>query len=151
MSGQEVYDDDYKKPEIILALHHDEARSIESFAAHVIHVMNLDGWRMEWEMIDPCGWCMTEVKKFTIPPWILHKEECFRKEYVLHEISHGASKENEHSPAFYQTYIKLLQRFMAGIKCVGQAESERDELKAENEKLRERVAELKAVIELRHE
>lgn len=87
-----------------------DKKEVEQFADVTIKAENLKGWKMEWEDIDPCGFCYEDRKIFTIPPIVTSESNWTAKEYVLHEISHAISGAKEHGEIFYTTYCDLIKK-----------------------------------------
>lgn len=86
----------------------------EKFARFVLDDLALYEWYMEWEKIDPIGFCYQDLKYFTVPPWILKKSAWNVKEYVLHEIAHAIANDrtNIHWQAFYDAFGDLVKKYM---------------------------------------
>jgi len=104
----------YILPEEILKANKDSAKSLLRFANNTLQELKMDGWKMEWEIIDSFGMCVKDLKFFTIPTWVLNQQLWCQREYVLHEIAHGLCDDIKHGEAFYSQFSNLLIAFMRG-------------------------------------
>jgi len=84
----------------------------EEFGKYVLQELRLHDWHMEWETIDPIGFCYPDLKFFTVPPSVLAKSEWETKEYILHEVAHIFVDNTGHGRDFYEQYITLLWKFI---------------------------------------